>query len=46
MQASIVFVNLNLVSKVKGGQFSKCACASHTVEVSSKTMDLNFGVLW
>ena len=31
MQISTVIINLNLVSKVKGGKFSKCTCASHTV---------------
>ena len=33
MQISTVIVNLNLVSKVKGGDFSMCASASYKLTV-------------
>ena len=45
MQILTVIVNLNLVSKVKDGKFSKCTCTSHSLLSLILTMDLKFGVL-
>ena len=46
VQAPPLLVNLNLVSKVRGGLFSKCVCADRVCRLSFiLTMELKFSVV-